>query len=171
MKRKKSELRKILLISTIFLAILIVLIILVNPYLIGLNNNFNNQNIYNFKNLQLSLIRPVNWEISENRSYADLIDGDDKINVSRNGTNFSNINDYLNDFDSKRTIEVELEQELTNNGYAMVKRVEKFNGGPVNEQKVYYIYVSNWVYALSTSSESLYDELDQITRSFKYTGD
>lgn len=170
MKLRKKELRKVLMIMTALFVAVLILVIFNSRDILNLNSGEGKQNKYEFESIQMSLIKPVGWEISEKSSYVDLIKNNEKINLSRSGTNFDNIMSYLRDFDSKRNLEIEMESTLRNNDYDVIQRIEKFNGGSVNKQKVYYIYVNNWVYALSTSSEDLYDDLDQIAKSFKYTG-
>lgn len=121
------------------------------------------------KYLKTSFKIPANWKVVEDVTYIDLVYNNNKINVSRNGTNFSDISGYLDDFDSKRNIKIKSERTLTINGHDVIERMEILNGGPVNQQKVYYIYADNWVYSLSTDSEELFADLDRVAQSFRYT--
>jgi len=41
---------------------------------------------------------------------------------------------------------------------------------PISEEKVYYIYVDNWIFTFSTSTPELYNDLDQTAQSFRYLG-
>ena len=61
-----------------------------------------------------------------------------------------------------------------------IKTVEVERGDWLIREEVYesevdtyfvgYLYTNNWVYSISTISPALYDEVEQIARSFKYTG-
>lgn len=124
---------------------------------------------YQSKNLQFNIGPSNDWKIDEGNAFVNLNNNYGKINLSRIATNFYNLSDYLKDFDSKRTVKIDLEESLMIDGYDSIKRTENFTGGSIIKQKVYYIFIDSWVYSLSTSSESLYDELDQIAKSFRYT--
>lgn len=121
------------------------------------------------KVLQLSLTIPTNSQIIEKTTFIDIILDKGKINVSRIATNFPDLSGYIKDFDSKRILEVSEEKQLSISGYPSISRIETFAKGPVSKQYVYFIYVNGWIYSLSTTSESLYNDLDQIAKSFRYT--
>ena len=129
-----------------------------------------NQELKTFKskNIQFAVQVPKNFEVQEKIAYVDLISSVGRINLSRNATNFDSIKDYLNDFDSKREVEVSNEVIINIGAYDSIKRIENFNIGPIDEQNLYFIYVDNWVYSISTSTQSLYPVLDQIAQSFRY---
>ncbi len=122
---------------------------------------------YQSKSLKFSVIILTSALVKEKQTYVDIIFGDKLINVVRNGTNFQSLIEYLKDFDSKKKEEVGQENEFIINGYKANSRIEN-NRAANRIQKVYYIYVENWVYSLSTSSPTLYGDLDQIARSFRY---
>lgn len=123
---------------------------------------------YQSKKLKISIQISTVWTVSEKISFIDLNSDKGKINISRIATNFDNANSYLKDFDSRRTIQISQSEENKISGYDSVNRIEIFNTGPIKQQKVYYIYINNWVYSLSTSQESLYNDLDKIAQSFRY---
>lgn len=85
----------------------------------------------------------------------------DYIYISRASTNFENIQDYVEDLSVK-------------NHFTVVDRIQYQQYGQdiltgiVDHDKTYFIYIDGWVYTISTSSPELYDELDQIARSFRY---
>lgn len=91
-----------------------------------------------------------------------------KITIIRNGTNFDNLQDYIRDFDSRRKLTSFDVKETIINGLDSLSRTVNFTQENV-QQKSYYIYVENLVYILSTNSKSLYNDLDQIAQSFRYT--
>ena len=116
---------------------------------------------------RFSIRVPNEYLIKEASSYIDLYKSNKKINISKNGTNFDNVKDYVKDFDSKRTIIVESEKKLDIKNYYWLVRVEYFPNLQIRE-KVYLIYLDHGVYTFSTQSSDLYNDLDQIVQSFKY---
>lgn len=121
------------------------------------------------KSLKLSLKIPNAWQVDQGMTFVNIISDQGKVNISRIATNFNDLSSYLTDFDSKRKIAVVSETNLNIEKFNAVDRVEKFNGGPISQQKVYFIYVEGWIYSLSTSSDFLFNDLDQIAGSFRYT--
>lgn len=120
------------------------------------------------KDLKFSVQTPNDWQMNGKNTFVDLNSDNGKIHVTRIATNFDNINDYLNDFDSKRQITVSSQNNTILDVYTTSIRTEQFNGGPIQNQKVYYIFIKGWIYSLSTSAQPLYDELDQVAKTFKY---
>lgn len=124
---------------------------------------------YYSKNLKFSIEIPSNFEIQEKFTSVVFKTKRDEITVSRNGTNFDNLEAHLDDLHKKNNSTLEKKQSLILNGLSSINGVLKFPGGPTEGQKVYYFYADNAIYILSTSSKSFYDELDQIAQSFRYT--
>lgn len=120
------------------------------------------------KTLKLEIESPNGYKVEQDDTFIDLITNNGKLNISRIATNYDDISNYVKDFDSKRKIVVREERVLMINDLESITRIEKFLGGSIDEQKVYFIYVNNWVYSLSTSSPALYGDLDTIVQSFKY---
>ncbi len=91
----------------------------------------------------------------------------DKIGFGRNdAAEYVNLKEFLGDYDNKNQIkEVSNIEELTKKGYETITRVEK--RGPIFA-KFYYINADGWVYVFSTSSEKLYNDLDQIVQTSHY---
>jgi hypothetical protein len=130
----------------------------------------NNFKIFQSKALKFTIKLPTHTTTIEKSTYVDFILVDSKINVSKNNTNFDVLDDYIKDFDSiRKSIKVQNEERLNINGLNAVKRIEFFNLGPINQQKVYYIYNDYAVYSISTTFQPLYPDLDQIAQSFRYT--
>jgi len=111
---------------------------------------------------------PNTYEPDEKLTYVDFKKGGDLVDVIRNGTNFGSLDEYLKNSDSRKNLKISSERILEINGYEAKDRVE-FNKDNGVSQKVYYIYINNWVYIISTKSETLYSDLDQIAQSFRYT--
>ncbi len=120
--------------------------------------------------LGLTFEYPPEYEVEEeftNAVYLKHKNG--TVEIHRLFSNLTNIEDYLIGYDSHRTIEILDKQNLKIDGYNAVNRLEKFSGGPINEAKAYFIFIQNVaIYVFSTDDENLYDDLDQIARSFRY---
>lgn len=128
----------------------------------------NNQTTtYYSKSKKFTINVPNYFKITDEDMEITLEKGDSTISVTKNGTNFDNLSDYIKYFDSKRTVISSNTVFLTINGNKAISRIVEF---PVQNttQKSYYIYVDNSVFILSTSSPSLYRDLDSIARSFHY---
>lgn len=111
--------------------------------------------------LKFSIEIPDRFTVSENSGRVVLSSTEGKIYIDRNGTNFSNIDDYVKDLSSKNKITLMSQERSITNGLESIS-------GIVDADKEYFIYTENWVYLLSTSSKSLYLDLDQIAQSFRY---
>lgn len=129
------------------------------------------QELKTFKSkiMKFTISVPSSFQVREEATFVDLEDKGAKINIGKNSTNSNDVNDYVKDFDEKRIgLEVEDQEALKIATLDVIKRIEKFIAGPIREQKIYYIYTENKVYSISTTAESLYDDLDQIAQSFRY---
>lgn len=121
--------------------------------------------------MNFSVNVPQNVETEEGYSFVTILFQEGDVKIDRNGTNFDSVEEYVQDFDTKRSLNVISESPVLIGKYSGITRIEKLNGGPVLEEKVYYIYVDNYIYSIHTSSPDLYDELDTIAHSFHYTGE
>lgn len=170
-KRLTSNIKSPALIIFLFLGFLAVFYIffsnITNQYQVSRNNE---SRVYESEYLKFTLNLPIAYQVADETSRITLNSKKGKLTIVRNGTQFNSINEYLNDFDLKRNLEIIKDQNLKINGYDSRSRELLFSDQNI-KQKSIYIYVDSWVYVLSTSSEELYDELDQIAKSFKYTGE
>lgn len=163
----------------LLLAFVILLVLLFFVMLLNKSSNYQNNNpealteipqkkTYYSKSMKVSVDMPISFQVEESFTTITFKKNDDSITLSRNGTQFSNLESYLNDFDSKRQLIVPENNEIIINGYDTVLRTMNFPKQNI-KQKSYYIYVDNWVYVIFTKSKSLFNDLDQIARSFRYT--
>lgn len=130
------------------------------------NTNINNQqDTKTFQSssvMKFSIVSPKNYQIIEDLGSVTInIDGG-KILIGRNGTNFTNLQDYIENSRNSLKTRILDKKELTIDGLEAIL-------GKVGAEKYYFIYVDGWVYSLSTSSPALFDDLDTIAQSFRYT--
>lgn len=111
--------------------------------------------------LKFSIILPNTYEIEEKFGSVNISTSKGKILISQNGTNFENLKDYIKN--SRNNLETRIQNKNT----LEINGMESIFGN-IDREKVYLIYKDYTVYSLSTSSESLYDDLDQIAQSFRY---
>ncbi|KKR51384.1 MAG: hypothetical protein UT84_C0001G0069 [Candidatus Curtissbacteria bacterium GW2011_GWA1_40_16] len=90
-----------------------------------------------------------------------------EIFVNRNGTQFNDLDTYLSNFDQTTQLDISLDENMIINNNVARKRISK--NPNIGIEKTYFIYAENYVYKISTSSEDLYIDLDQIAQSFRYT--
>ena len=132
---------------------------------ISLNESQHTKTFQSSDVMDFSIIVPADYEVIEKLGSANIIaDGENNILIGRNGTNFNNLDDYIKN--SRNNLEPRLlkRESMIINGLETVS-------GVVNNEKIYFIYAQNVVYTLSTENESLFDDLDQIAQSFRYTGE
>ncbi len=147
----------------IFIAIVLVIGFVV--FKIYSHTNYNNisdnqtqSNLYTSPSLKLSINVPVIYKISNGMNSIFFTNNIGEIRITRQGTNFNDLNGYLTNLGS----------DIKNKEESVINGVNS-TSGIIDDQKYYFIYVNNWVYSLSTSSPALYGDLDTIARSFKYT--
>lgn len=123
---------------------------------------------YQSKSMQFSIQIPTIFKIEDDMTSISLTSSTGAITITRNGTNFEDLDDYIKDFDFKRKLVSSSTQKIIIGGLESLVRIVKFPDEEI-QQKSYYMYNENNVYILSTNSQSLYPTLDQIAQSFRYT--
>lgn len=107
---------------------------------------------------------PNEFSVEEKHGSVIISNQNEKISILQNGTNFKNINDYLEFLKEKNRFRLTDEKSLQINGLSVVT-------GFIEDEKIYLIFSKEnyTVYSLSTKSKDLYSDLDQIAQSFRYT--
>ena len=105
---------------------------------------------------------PKNFKVEENLTVIRLKNHGGEIGIFRSGTDFDTFGKFWREYLDRNNPDISEEQDLTINNL----EAKAIN---VNHEKMYVLYHQGIVYTLSTSSESLYDDLDQIAQSFRYT--
>lgn len=156
--------------KSLFLAAIIVVLI-VFGVLISQSRSEKTKAFQSSEVMDFSISVPADFEVSE-RFGSVTVDADKKgkIAINRNGTQFKDLGSYIANFDSMRKLTSSDTKKFTVDGHDTLARTVKFPDQNYS-QRSYYLYIDNVVYIFSTSSEELYDELDQIAKSFKYTGE
>ena len=120
------------------------------------------------KNLKFNIDLPSKFEIQEKFTSLLLKSDNGEIVVSRVATNFDNLDSYIKDLSQKNKIEImDNESKIINGLSSIVGRIKNVSTQELKD-KIYFIYSEGWIYSLSTSSQSLYSDLDQIAKSFRY---
>jgi len=125
--------------------------------------------IFQSKLLKLNIAVPTAFNVKDEGIRLLISNPDGMIILSRNGTQFNLLDDYIKDFDIKHKTQVLNEKMLTINSHPSFSRIIKYPGSTPVGDKIYFIYVGDAVYHISTSSPTLFDDLDQIAQSFRYT--
>lgn len=108
-----------------------------------------------------SVMIPAKFQVKEKFTTVEFSIQGDLIMISRNSTNFDNIDDYLNNLAKLNKVELKGKEKLTINSLSATRAF-------VDNTKTYFLHTGNRVYSISTSTEILYHELDQIAQSFRY---
>ncbi len=146
---------------------LTIIVLLISSWLVY----FSKPKIYNSESMKISFEVPAESSIEDKFASIAIKNKKGEILINRNGTNFDNLNDYMYSLDGTRRnqISLDLEEKKIISGYESLVRIyPAFEGN--NKTKNYYLFVNNWVFLLSTSSEASFSDLDQIAQSFKYIG-
>lgn len=106
--------------------------------------------------------------VTEKQSVVVISSSFGDITVYRNSTEFDNLGDYLKFVEEMNKLGVTARKSLVINGFDAQSSLIGLNNSE-DREKNYSIYVDSQIYVLSTSSEALYDDLDQIAQSFRYT--
>ncbi|MBI2442628.1 MAG: hypothetical protein HYV40_01825 [Candidatus Levybacteria bacterium] len=124
--------------------------------------------IYSSPTLNINFTLPSGFTPEEQINRVILTSKNGQIVVEKINTNFDNLNNYLVDISKKNNLEVVESDSLMVDGVS-VKKVQVRNPRSNVVESWYLFYPTEWtIYTLSTNSESLYDDLDQIARSFRY---
>ena len=106
---------------------------------------------------------PSEFEVKEQFGLVIISTPDGEINISKNGTNFDNLTDHIEELEKLNRFSFQKLDDLIVNNLPAQK-------GNLNGEKVYFFYSNaHNVYSISTSSESLYNDLDRIAQTFRYT--
>jgi len=114
--------------------------------------------------MKFSIDVQQNFVVQDNNGFITIMSGENQILISKNGTNFNNINDFL------ETLQNQNRFKLTDPIDLLINDAEAI-AGTFGEEKIYYVMPNGAyrVYILSTKSPQLYSALDQIAKSFRYT--
>ncbi len=105
---------------------------------------------------------PVEYEIEERFGSATLSFSKGKIRITHIGTNYDNLDEHIAALGELNRVSYTKEEDLIIDRFPAQK-------GVLENKKIYFIFAENGVYAFSTEQPELYDDLDQIVRSFRYT--
>lgn len=130
--------------------------------------NTADRKTYSSKVMKFAIDVPYQFRVEDTDVKLTLSVDTGQISIVRNGTNYDNLSDYLAEFDTRRNLTSSEINKISIDGKEAISRLVTFPEEGVR-QKSYYIYADSWVYVLSTSSEALFSDLDQIAQSFRYT--
>ncbi len=120
------------------------------------------------KNFDFIVNLPHEFEVKEGLSYIEFHGKGGTIDFGRNdASGDGDLKHFLINFDEKNEIkDISEMRDLKINSFPAISRVEL--RGKIYA-KLFYIYVDDWVYVFSTDSKELYDDLEKIVQSFRYT--
>lgn len=177
MKNKKTKINSPLIIIAVLILIVIVYFITrPSNFSPPFSNNYptptkiqNVNQVYASKTLKFTIIFPSQFKVEERFTTASINSIEGEILLSRVATDFENIEDYLNDLSVKNRIKITNRENIKINSLDGIRG--KIDYAPTTNptKYAYFVYADNWVYSLSTSSPALFDALDTIAQSFRYT--
>ena len=112
--------------------------------------------------MNFSIEIPQSFQTEEKFGSVTIKNGSGIILIMQNATNFDNLKEYIKN--SKNN----LENRIAGREDLVINNQEATSGFLENNEKIYLIYADNTVYIISTKSQPIYSDLDQITQSFRY---
>lgn len=116
--------------------------------------------VYRSDVLKFSITYPVNLVPSEAINRVDLKKGDDVVTIETQGTQFSSVDDYVEDFISKRT-------NISAKNIAHVPPFVELTEIQGKVRRVYFVVENFKTYTFSTNDPALFSDLDNIAKSFR----
>ena len=112
--------------------------------------------------MKFSITLPVTYSVEEKFGKVTVVTPAGEIYINQIGTNYDNLEDFLQNVKERNKFSIKEERKLVINDLPATLW-EK------TDERLYMLYRENTVYTISTKSKSLYDDLDQIAQSFRYT--
>lgn len=138
-----------------------------SPSKINIDKDGGQRRTYVSSNLDFKVQIPANFTTKEGLTYVDFSLDKSMIGTARTANSYDNLDKFLVFMDEKNDqTNVPLIKKIDTSSYPIVVR-EEIRSGTV--YRMYYVFTGQWVYTFSTSSENLYDDLDQIVQTFQYT--
>lgn len=174
--KKKNKAKNIWLGVIIFIALIIVVYLIAPANLQKFTNNkieysqngTSEATTFESKYLKFRINLASKFHATDETSRIIVTSPLGEIYVNRDGTQFNDLEGYINDFDNSTTLNFQEDERSVINGYNARARIIEENNLE-NREKIYFIYIDNYIYMISTKEEVLFDDLDQIAKSFRYT--
>lgn len=124
---------------------------------------------YTSQNKKVSFLYPPDYQIEEIYNDISLIKGISQISIYSIGTNYDNLQDYLNGLERMNKLNIVERYPSQINNIKTIRAVIKT---PVNnnpDSYTYFFYPTEWtVYSISTDSKELRNDVDKIAETFIY---
>lgn len=124
---------------------------------------------YSSQLLRFQITIPADFQVNEQYTNLSLSRNNEEIIITRTASQFTHLEDYISSLESKNNIKINTLQKLEIDGLNSIKGSIMYTSPENLPEQVFFIFGNGRVYTLSTSSQNLYDELDQIAHSFHYT--
>jgi hypothetical protein len=124
---------------------------------------------YHSKFLKIRFMVPSEFEISELDNDIALKSKIGEASIERIGTNNDSIEGYLFGLSDLNKLEITDKQKVKINGMDVIICKIKSNANDNPERRSYFFYPTlGTIFVISTRSQELFGELDQIAQSFRY---
>lgn len=165
--------------GVIGVVVLLVAIVIVNKQLAKHQSSYNNYQIensdtkitrsYKSKILKISIETSEKFTLEEKFGTIYLKQDNNLITIDRVGTNLKTVDEYLDQLSKANKVLIANREHVEINGLDSVKAIIKHPNTSNPDNKAFFFYINYGVYDISTTSESLFSDLDQIAQSFRYT--
>lgn len=180
-KKNKNVDKNILIAKLIGIAVLFLIVIVIfnqkpftkfqspNTALLPSSSPTSEIKKFNSKFLKIFFSAPSGYGISENGNHISINNNFGEIIISRRGTNSNTIEGAVFEISDRGTMQVTNKQKMKINNIDVISCNIKSLVSDEPESKGYYFYPVPWtVFSITTNDAELFDDLDQIARSFRY---
>src|SRR3989344_4274171 len=117
--------------------------------------------VYTSDLFKLKIVIPIDFNAEEKFNTITLKKENQEIRINRNGTNYSNLPDYIKDLSKKNKLSIEEINVEEKNGNQLV--TTQYFTEPNKERKTIFIYKDYFVYSISSDTPGLFNEIDEIS--------
>lgn len=120
--------------------------------------------------MKFSITVPASYKVEEKFASVTITAPQGNIQISKNGTNYDNIEQYIENLTEINKLSITDIKSLYINDIQGISGIIEHPLSGLPSEKAYFLYPESWtVFSLSTSSPALFPVLDQIASSFRYT--
>ena len=134
----------------------------ITPQEYSIGNSDKRPRNYKSEKLRFTIGVPNDYVLEEKLTVVSLDNDGKKITISRNGTNFNNLESYIKSLEKLNNITI---------GDLNFIKINDLNAaiGSIRDDRIYFFYTDSQVFSLSANDKEIFSDLDQIAQSFRYT--
>lgn len=162
MKGKKQKNKKIFLLLTLVIGLVIGAAFLVKAF-------YQPTKTYHSDFLKITIDYPTDFKLEEKFGTISLKNNKGEIIVTSIGTNTESLEEYIEEFENRKKKPYAIDKKVVNiNNIEAIQSFNTYPDSPKLNNKAYFFYRDFSIIHIYTMSSDLYPELDHIVESFRY---